>query len=88
MTTTLPLFVGLDYSPHAVQLCVLDPQGKVLCNRAVPTPPTPSTPPSDDSATSEAPHSKPALAPPTSPKRWPTASPGPSTSPTPDSSAA
>jgi transposase len=35
MTTTLPLFVGLDYSPHAVQLCVLDPQGKVLCNRAV-----------------------------------------------------
>jgi hypothetical protein len=36
MTTTLPLFVALDYSQHAVQLCVLDPQGKVLCNRAVP----------------------------------------------------
>ncbi len=28
--------VGLDYSQHAVQLCVLDNTGKVLCNRAVP----------------------------------------------------
>jgi hypothetical protein len=36
MVNTLPLFVRLDYSQHAVQLCVLDPQGKVLCNRAVP----------------------------------------------------
>ena len=35
MTPTLPLFVGLDYSQHAIQLCVLDPQGKVLCNRPV-----------------------------------------------------
>lgn len=36
MQPTVPLFVGLDYSQHAVQLCVLDPAGKVLCNRAVP----------------------------------------------------
>jgi len=36
MSATLPLFVGLDYSQHAVQVCVLDPQGQVLCNRAVP----------------------------------------------------
>jgi transposase len=35
MSATLPLFVGLDYSQHAVQLCVLDPTGKALCNRAV-----------------------------------------------------
>ena len=36
MSATLPLFVGLDYSQSAVQVCVLDPQGQVLCNRAVP----------------------------------------------------
>jgi hypothetical protein len=36
MSATLPLFVGRDYSQHAVQLCVLDRTGKVLCNRAVP----------------------------------------------------
>jgi transposase len=36
MAPTLPLFVGLDYSQRAVQLCVLDPAGRVLCNRAVP----------------------------------------------------
>jgi transposase len=36
MATTVPLFVGLDYSQHAVQVCILDPQGTVLCNRAVP----------------------------------------------------
>src|SRR5262245_25962574 len=36
MATTLPLFVGLDYSQHAVQVCVLDSQGAVLCNRACP----------------------------------------------------
>jgi hypothetical protein len=35
MSSTLPLFVGLDYSQHDIQLCVLDPQGKVLCNRPV-----------------------------------------------------
>ena len=35
MISTLPVFVGLDYSQHAVQVCVLDPNGKVLCNRAV-----------------------------------------------------
>ena len=35
MPATLPLSVGLDYSQHAVQLCVLDSQGKVLCHRAV-----------------------------------------------------
>jgi transposase len=36
MFATVPLFVGLDYSQHAVQVCVLDPQGKVLCHRPVP----------------------------------------------------
>ena len=36
MAPTVPLFVGLDYSQHAVQVCVLDPQGRVLCNRPVP----------------------------------------------------
>src|SRR5947199_10744676 len=36
MISTLPVFVGLDYSQHAVQVCVLDSNGKVLCNRAVP----------------------------------------------------
>jgi transposase len=36
MTTTVPVFVGLDYSQHAVQVCVLDPTGHVLANRAVP----------------------------------------------------
>jgi transposase len=36
MTPTVPLFVGLDYSQHAVQVCVLDAQGSVLCNRALP----------------------------------------------------
>jgi len=36
MQPTVPLFVGLDYSQHKVQVCALDPQGKVLGNRAVP----------------------------------------------------
>jgi hypothetical protein len=36
MATTLPLFFGLDYSQHAVQVCVLAPQGAVLCKRACP----------------------------------------------------
>src|SRR5262249_24326317 len=31
MAPTLPLFVGLDYSQHAVQVCVLDPAGTALC---------------------------------------------------------
>jgi transposase len=35
MPPSLPLFVGLDYSQHDVQLCVLDPQGQLLCNRPV-----------------------------------------------------
>jgi hypothetical protein len=35
MQPTLPLFVGLDYSQHDIQLCILDPHGKVLCNRPV-----------------------------------------------------
>jgi transposase len=35
MAPTVPLFVGLDYSQHKVQVCALDPQGKVLCNHAV-----------------------------------------------------
>ena len=36
MDPTVLLFVGLDYSRHALQLCALDPAGRVLCNRAVP----------------------------------------------------
>src|SRR5579872_7133493 len=36
MNPTVPLFVGLDYSQHKVQVCALDPTGKVLFNRAVP----------------------------------------------------
>jgi hypothetical protein len=36
MATTVPLFVGLDYSQHAVQVCVLDPHGKVLANARCP----------------------------------------------------
>ena len=36
MPATVALFVGLDYSQHAVQVCVLDPQNKVLGNCAVP----------------------------------------------------
>jgi transposase len=35
MPPSLPVFVGLDYSQHAIQLCVLDAQRKVLCNRPV-----------------------------------------------------
>lgn len=35
MQPTVPLFVGLDYSQHDIQLCVLDPNGKLLCNRPV-----------------------------------------------------
>ena len=38
MISTLPVFVGLDYSQHAVQVCVLDPNGMVLCNRAATLP--------------------------------------------------
>jgi transposase len=36
MAPTVPLFVGLDYSQHAVQVCVLDRAGKVLCNARCP----------------------------------------------------
>jgi transposase len=36
MQPTVSLFVGLDYSQHAVQVCVLDPACKVLCDCAVP----------------------------------------------------
>ena len=36
MPPTVPLFVGLDYSQHAVQVCLLDPAGKVLCNSPCP----------------------------------------------------
>ena len=35
MQPTLPVFVGLDYSQHDIQLCVLDPHGQRLCNRPV-----------------------------------------------------
>lgn len=33
--TSLPVFVGLDYHQDSVQVCVLDQQGKQLCNRSV-----------------------------------------------------
>ena len=33
MSDTLPLFVGLDYHQQAVQVCVLDAQGRQLLNR-------------------------------------------------------
>jgi transposase len=36
MATTVALFVGLDYSQSAVQVCVLDPHGKVLANARCP----------------------------------------------------
>jgi transposase len=32
--SNLPVFVGLDYHQDSVQVCVLDPAGKVLLNRA------------------------------------------------------
>jgi transposase len=34
--STLPVFVGVDYSVHGVQVCVLDPAGRVLMNRTLP----------------------------------------------------
>jgi hypothetical protein len=34
LSATLPLFVGLDYSQHAVQARALDPVEHVLCNAA------------------------------------------------------
>lgn len=33
--TSLPVFVGLDYHQDTVQVCVLDSEGKTLCNRSV-----------------------------------------------------
>ena len=36
MQPSVPVFVGLDYSQHAVQVCILDPAGKVLCNARCP----------------------------------------------------
>jgi hypothetical protein len=36
MSATVPLSVGLDYSQHAVQVCILDPAGRVLCNSRCP----------------------------------------------------
>lgn len=32
--STVPVFVGLDYHQDSVQVCVLDPEGNVLLNRA------------------------------------------------------
>ena len=34
--SSLPVFIGLDYHQDSVQVCVLDGQGKVLENRAMP----------------------------------------------------
>ena len=36
MHPTVPVFLGLDYSQEGVQLCVLDPHGKILCNKDLP----------------------------------------------------
>ena len=33
--SSVPVFVGLDYHQDSVQVCVLDPDGKVLANRSV-----------------------------------------------------
>ena len=33
--TSVPVFVGIDYHQDAVQVCVLDTEGKSLCNRSV-----------------------------------------------------
>ncbi len=33
---TVPVFVGLDYHQDAIQLCVLDRDGRVRCNRSCP----------------------------------------------------
>ena len=33
---TVPVFLGLDYSPEAVPLCILDSQGKILSNKDLP----------------------------------------------------
>lgn len=34
--STLPVFVGLDYHQRSIQVCVMDPAGKVLANRSCP----------------------------------------------------
>ena len=31
----LPLFVGIDYHTHLIQVCVMDPQRKILVNQSV-----------------------------------------------------
>jgi transposase len=33
---SVPVYVGLDYHQDTLQLCILDPQGAVRCNRACP----------------------------------------------------
>jgi hypothetical protein len=33
---TVPVYVGLDYHHASVQICILDPEGKVLANRPCP----------------------------------------------------
>jgi transposase len=34
--STLPVYVGLDYHQDGLQVCVLDPAGKICCNRPCP----------------------------------------------------
>jgi hypothetical protein len=34
--STLPVYVGLDYHYSAVQLCILNPGGRLLANRSCP----------------------------------------------------
>ena len=31
----LPVFVGIDYHTHIIQVCVMDQQGKILASRSV-----------------------------------------------------
>jgi predicted NBD/HSP70 family sugar kinase len=35
----LPVFVGIDYHTHSIQVCVMDSQRKILTNESVPNDP-------------------------------------------------
>ena len=35
----LPVFVGIDYHTHIIQVCVMNQQGKILVNQSVPNDP-------------------------------------------------
>ena len=34
--TSVPLFVGLDYHKDTIQVCLMDPAGRVIANRTCP----------------------------------------------------